>query len=134
MITFKDYLERYNNKDVVSTVEVSRIMMKFYHEREKDMQELGYPLSNLANTYLHSSTTAKFYPFTKNDKDLLEKIRSDMVVGTSFVFTRGAVVGETKFRFTDNLCRTIIGVDASQPICQEMPTGLYTRWQIDAEF
>ena len=137
MSTFKDYLEWYNNKDVVPTLEALQKMMKFYHERQIDMLKLGYTLPNLANIYLHSSTTAKFYPFTKNDKDLLEKIRSDMVGGPSIVFTREAVVGETKIRFTDNLCRTIIGIDASQlypfSMCQEMPTGLYTRWEMDAE-
>ena len=38
-----------------------------------------------------------------------------MVGGPSIVFTRGANAGKTKIRFTDNLCRTIIGIDASQP-------------------
>ena len=57
-----------------------------------------------------------------------------MVEGTSIVSTRETVVGETKIRFTDNLCRTITGIDAIQSMCQEMPTGLYTRWEIDAEF
>ena len=60
-----------------------------------------------------------------------------MVGGPSIVFTREAVKGGTKIRFTDNLCRTIIGRDASQlyqfSMCQEMPTGLYTRWEIDAD-
>ena len=66
----------------------------------------------------------------------MEKIKSDTVGGPSILFTREAVVGETKIRFTDNLFRTII-VDASQlylfSMCQEMPTGLYTRWVMDAE-
>ena len=60
-----------------------------------------------------------------------------MVGDASIVFTREAVVGETESRFTDNLCRTIIGIDGSQlylfSMCQETPTGLYTRWETDAE-
>ena len=60
-----------------------------------------------------------------------------MVGGPSIVFTREAVVGESKIRCTDNLCRTIIGIDASQlyPFsrCQELPTGLYTRWEKDSQ-
>ena len=124
-------------QDFVPTLEASQKMMKCYHERKIDMLKLGYTLPNLANIYLHSSTTAKFYPFTRNDEDLLEKIRSDMVGGPSVIFKREAIVGKTKIRFTDNLCRTIIGIDASQlypfSMCQEMPTGLYTRWEIDAK-
>ena len=41
MSTFKDYLEWYNNKDVVPTLEALQ-NMKFYHERQIDMLKLGY--------------------------------------------------------------------------------------------
>ena len=137
MGTFKDYLEWDNNKDFVPTLEALQKLMKIYHEREKDMQKLGYTLPKKANNYLHSSTTGNFFPFTKNDKDILQKIRSDMMGGPFIVFTREAVVGETKIRFPDKLCKTIIGIDASQlypsSMCQEIPTGLYTRWEMDAE-
>ena len=85
MSTLKDYLEWYNNKNVFPTLEALQKMVKFYHECEIDMLKLGYTLPNLASIYLHSSTTAKFYPFTKNNKGLLEKIRADMVGGPSIV-------------------------------------------------
>ena len=45
------------------------------------MLNLGCTLLNLANICLHNATTATFYPFKKSDKDLLEKIREDMVGG-----------------------------------------------------
>ena len=87
--------------------------------------------------FLHKSTDSKFYPFTESDKDLLEKIREDMVGGPSFVFTRKAVVDETFIHKSSNLCKSIVGIDASQlcpySICQPMPTGLYTRWEYDSE-
>ena len=122
---------------MVPTLEAVQKMMKFYHDRGIDMLKLGCTLPNLANICLHSSTNAKFYPFTEHDRDLLDKIREDMVGGPSIVFTRKAIAGETKIRYTDNLCKTIVGIDASQlypfSMCQEMPTGLYTRWEIDAE-
>ena len=137
MRTIKDFLKWYNNKDVVPTLEAVQKMMKFYHDRGIDMLKLGCTLPNLANICLHSSTNAKFYPFTEHDRDLLNKIREDMVGGPSIVFTRKAIAGETKIRYTDNLCKTIVGIDASQlypfSMCQEMPTGLYTRWEIDTE-
>ena len=60
-----------------------------------------------------------------------------MVTGPSIVFTRKAIAGETKFRYTGNLCRAIVGIDASQlypfSMCQEMATGLYTRSETDAK-
>ena len=54
-----------------------------------------------------------------------------MVGGPSFVFTRKAVVDATLIRKSSNLCKSIVGIDASQPypylMCQAMPAGLYTR-------
>ena len=79
-------------------------------------------------TCLHKSTSAKFNPFTETDKDLLQKIREDMVGGPSIVFTRKAVVDETFIRKSENICKSIVGIDASQlypySMCQPMPTGL----------
>ena len=101
------------------------------------MLKLGCTLPNLANFCLHKSTSAKFYPFTESDKDLLQKIREDMVGGPSIVFTRKAVVDKTFIRNSGNLCISIVGNDASQlypnSMCQAMPTGQYTRWEYDAE-
>ena len=60
-----------------------------------------------------------------------------MVGGPSIVFTRKAVVDETFIRISSNLCKSIVGIDASQlypySMCQPMPTGLYTRWEYDSE-
>ena len=112
-------------------------MIEFYHQKKIDMLKLGCTLPNLANICLHKSTDSKFYPFTESDKDLLEKSREDMVGGPSIVFTRKAVVDETFIRTSTNLCKSIVGIDASQlypySMCQPMPTGLYTRWNYDSE-
>ena len=95
--------------------------------------KLGCTLTNLAKICLHKSSSAKFYPFTETDKDLLQKIREDMVGGPSIVFTRKAVVDETFIRDYRNLCKSIVGIDATQlypySMCQPMPTGLYKRWE-----
>ena len=60
-----------------------------------------------------------------------------MVGGPSIVSTRKAVVDETFIRNSGNICKTIVGIDASQlypySMCQPMPTGLYTRWEFDTE-
>ena len=53
------------------------------------------------------------------------------------VFTRKAVVEETFIRKSTDICKSIVGIDASQlypySMCQPMPTGLYTRWDFDSE-
>ena len=137
MGSFKDFLRWYNNKDVVPTLEAMQKMIAFYHDKDIGMLKLGCTLPNLANICLHKSTDANFYPFTEGDKDLLEKIREGVVGGPSIVFTRKAVVDETFIRKSTNLCKSIVGIDASQlypySMCQPMPTGLYTRWDLDSE-
>ena len=137
MCTFKDFLRWYNNRHVVPTLEAMQKKLAFYHKKEIDMLKLGCTLPNLANICLRKSTSAKFYPFNETDKDLLHKIREDMVSGPSIVFTRKTVVDETFLRLSGNNCKSIVGIDASQmypyTMCQPMPTGLYTRWEYDAE-
>ena len=60
-----------------------------------------------------------------------------MVGGPSIVLTHKAVVDETFIRKSSNLCKSIVGIVASQlypySMCQPMPTGLYTRWEYDPE-
>ena len=136
--TFEDFLRWYNNKDVVPTLEPIQKILVFYHKKGIDMLKLGCTLPNLANICLHKSTSAKCYPFTETDKDLLQKIREDMVGGPSIVFTGKAVVDEAFVRNSRNIRKSIVGIDASQLYpysrCQPMPTGLYTRWEHDIEF
>ena len=138
MSSFKDFLRWYNHTDVAPTLEAMQKMIGFYHDKDIDMLKLGCTLPNLANICLHKSTDAKFYPFTEGDKDLLEKVREDVVDGPSIVFTRKAVVDETFIRkSTTNLCKSFVGIDASQlypySMCQPMPTGLYTHWEFNSE-
>ena len=134
---FSDFLKWYRNKDVVPTLETMQKMIENYHNKGIDMLKLGCTLPNLANNCLHKSTDSKFYPFTESDKDLLEKMREDMVGGPSIVFTREAVVDETFIRKSSDLCKSIVGIDASQlypySMCQQMLTGLYTQWGYNSE-
>ena len=133
---FSDFLKWYKSKDFVPTLEAMQKKIEFYHNKGIDMLTLGCTLPNLANICFHKSTDSKIYPFTDSDKDLLEKIREEMVGGPSIVFTRKAVVDETFIRKSSNLCKSIVGIDASQlypySMCQPMPTGLYTRWEYDS--
>ena len=59
--------------------------------------------------------------------DLLEKIREELVGGTSIVFTRRGIADKTFIRISTYWC--IIEIDTRQlypfTMCQAMPTGLY---------
>ena len=112
-------------------------MIDFYHDKDIDMLKISCNSSNLANICLHKSTDAKFYSFTEGDNDVLEKIREDVVSGPNIVFTGKAVVNETFFWKSTNLCKSIVAIDASRlypySMCQPMPTSLYTRWDCNSE-
>ena len=114
-------------------------MIAFDHIKDIDMLKLGCTLPNLANKNLHKSTDAKTYPFTEGKNDLLAKNwnRKDFDGGLSFVFTRKAIVDETFIRKSTNICKSIDRVNASQlnrySMCEPMPTGLYTLWDIDSQ-
>ena len=112
--SFKDFLMWYNNKDVVPTLEAMQKMLEFYHQKVIDMLKLGCTLPKLAIICLRKSIDSKIYPFTEIDKNLLEKIREDMFGSPSIVFTRKAVVDEAFIRKSTNLCKSIVGIDASQ--------------------
>ena len=137
MCTFKDFLRWYNNKDLVPTLEAMQRVIAFDHNKGIDMLKLGCRLPNLANICFHQSTSAKFYPITGTDKNLLQKIREELVGGHSIVFTRKAVVGETFIRNSGTICKSIVGIDADQlhpfSMCQPMPTGLYIQREYDTE-
>ena len=58
-----------------------------------------------------------------------------MVDGPSIVFTRKALVDETFIRKSKNLCKSIVGIDATQLYPnskQPMPTSLLARWEYDS--
>ena len=110
MSSFKDFLRWYNNKDVVPTLEAMLKMIAFYHDKDIDMLKLGCTLPNLANICLHKSTDAKFYPFTEGDKDLLEKIREDVVGGPSIVFTRKQLLMKLFFENQQTYANLLLGL------------------------
>ena len=110
-------------------------MVEFYPNKGLDMLKLGYILPNLANLFLHSSTSAKIYPFTESDNDSFLIFQEDMVGGPSIVFTQKTVIDNIHIRKSTSVCKSIAGRLASQlytyPICQLMPTGLYTIYEFD---
>ena len=65
------------------------------------------------------------------------KENRDVFGGPPIVFTRKAVNDETFIRKSANICKSIVGIDSSQPypysMGQPMPTGLYMRWDLDSD-
>ena len=101
------------------------------------MFKFGCTLPNLVKICLHKSTDTNLYPFAEADKELLEKIREDVVGCHSFVFTHKVVVDEIFIRKSTNISKSIVGIYASQlypfSMCQPMPTGLYAHWDFNSE-
>ena len=112
-------------------------MIVFHHDKDIDMLKLGCTLPSQAKICLHKSTDAKFYPFTEEDKNFLEKDREGVIGGLSIVFTRKAVADEIFIRKSTKTCKSSVGFDASQlyqySMCQPMPTGPNTRWYSNSE-
>ena len=137
MSSYKDFLRWHNSEYVIPIKEAMQKMIVFQHDKDIDLLKLGCTLSNLPNICLHKSTDAKTFSTREGDKDVLGKIREDVVGGLSIVFTRRAVVDETFLRKSANICKSFVVIDASQLypylMCEPMPTGLYTPWDLDLE-
>ena len=135
MNSIRDFLPSFNKKDVVPTVEAKQSKAS-HHDKHNDILKLGYTLPNLANICLHKSLDAEVYQFAEGDEDVVEKMQEDAVC-LSVVFVREAVVKETVICKPTNLCKSIVGIDANQlysyTMCQPMPTGQYTGWDLDLE-
>ena len=112
-------------------------LIEYNHIKGIDKLKLGCTVPKLAIICLHKSTVSKLYHFIETHKDLLEKKRGDVVGGPSGVFTRKAAVDETFMKKSTNLCKSFVGMYASQPypysMCQTMPIALYTRWEYHIE-
>ena len=101
------------------------------------MLKPSFTLPILVNICLHKSTNNELFPFVEADTFLHDRIREDKTGGPSIFFTRKAVVDQTYIRNSENICKSIVGIDASQlypfSMCQEKPTRLYTRWEFDSD-
>ena len=110
---FKDSLQKYNQKDVVPILKIYPKLIQFYHNQGIYMSKLGFTFPFLFR--FQNYVPAQFYQFCEGDKDLFEKLRDDMTIGTSVVFTRKAVlIDETFIRLSSIICKPIDGIDASQ--------------------
>ena len=118
----------------VSTMDALQNLVEFYHNNCLGMLKLGCTLPNPAKICLHSSTSANFYPFRENEKNLPLKVRERVFARPSIVFTRKIVDDGNHIRNSTNVCQSIYGVDSSQlnlnSVSQPLPRGFYRRYEV----
>ena len=139
MKTFKDFLEWYNNLDVLPFVEAVEKMKEFYRLKKLDLFKDGVSLPGLVLKYLIRSTKDEFYLFGEEDKidereqrnNLLYLLKDSIVGGPSIIFNRYHEANKTYIRNGDKICKKIIGYDANAlylwAISQKMPTGKHNH-------
>ena len=76
-------------------------------------------------------------PSQREAMTYLKKFEKASLVGPLSFLHAKPVVDETFIRKSTNICKSIVGIDASQlytySMCQPISAGLYTRWGIDSE-
>ena len=75
MTVFKDFLQWYDNKDVVPKLDAMQKMIQFHHNKGIDMVKLGCTLPNLANIRVNKSTNDKLYPFCESERFVQKNTR-----------------------------------------------------------
>ncbi len=73
MKTFKDFLEWYNNLDILPFIEAVEKMKLFYKAKKLDLFKDGVSLPGLVLKYLMKGTESDFYLFDEVDKVTKER-------------------------------------------------------------
>ena len=105
------------------------IITRIYLNKGYGLLKPGCTLQSLAKLCLPSSMTAEFYPLPEGDKELLEKMRENMMGGPSIVFIGKTVVSETQIRSPPNVCKSIEGIDASELSLRHVSADAY--WTVN---
>ena len=100
MVTFKDYLVWYNNRDVEPFVEAIEKMFEFFRPRNLDLFKDGISVPDLVLKYLFSGLDQNtfFSLFQEIDKDLYYKFEENIVGGPSIIFHRYQEKNKTRIR------------------------------------
>ena len=114
MKTFKDFLEWYNNLDVLPFIEAVEKMKTFYKLKRLDIFKDGVSLPGLVLKYLMRGTNSEFYLFNEDDKittedrkrnNLFYLLKDSIIGGPSIIFNRYHEAGKTKIRNGDKICK-----------------------------
>ena len=140
MRTFRDFLVWYNNLDVEPFVEAVENFQQFYFEKSIDVFKTAISVPGIARQLLFRTArkeNANFALFDKQNEDLYQTIKHNIVGGPSIIFTRHYCAGQTRIRGKKQ-CGAILGFDANalylQAIGQPMPVGPFVRRLTDNDF
>ena len=143
MSTMFDFLEWYNNRDVVPFVEALEKQQTIYREKMKiDMLRHGISVPGLCMRFLFKALPRETYftLFGEKDKDLYHTVKANIVGGPAIIFHRYHEAEKTLLRtnkpdMEHKMCKGIVGYDANSlylwAMQQPMPTGWFWRWQRD---
>ncbi|PIK33652.1 hypothetical protein BSL78_29538 [Apostichopus japonicus] len=138
MTSFRDFLEWYNNKDVVPFLEALDKMFHFYKEKKIDMFKQGISVPGLTLRYLFKDIRKDFFClFPESHKDLYFLFKNNIVGGPSIIFHRYQEKGRSRIR-NGKKCEQVLGFDANAlylwAIMQDMPTGVVLRRREETGF
>ena len=113
-----------------------RKMIAFYHDKDIAVLKLGGTLQNLVNICLNKSTDEKIFALTEGFKDMLQKIRED-VVGSLVLFLHAKQsLMILLFESLRTIANQLLGLKLAKYSFfqrQPLPSGLHTRWDLDSE-
>jgi hypothetical protein len=107
-----DYLEYYNNCDVIPKIEAINKMFEFYRAKTLDTFKDAISLPGLAYKMLMYCPNANFSLFKEQDIHLYYILKKFIRGGPSIIFNRYQEVDNTFIR-GNKFCKNIIGFDAT---------------------
>ena len=138
--TFRDFLVWYNNLDVEPFAEAVENFQQFYFEKGIDVFKTAISVPGIARQLLFRTArkeNANFALFDKQNEDLYQIIKHNIVEGPSSIFTRHHCSGQARIRGKKQ-CGAILGFHANalylQAIGQPMPVGPFVRRLADNKF
>ncbi|XP_053391895.1 uncharacterized protein LOC128554634 [Mercenaria mercenaria] len=141
MNKFQDFLVWYNNLDVAPFVEAVEHFQEFYFNKGIDVFKTAISVPGIARQLLFRSAkeqNANFALFDKDNADLYQTVKQNIVGGPSLILTRYHRAGQTRIRDGKNICGSILGFDANAlylwAIGQPMPVGPFVRRRAVNEF
>ena len=130
---FGQYVEHYNNIDVIGMTEAVEKMLIVYKDWGLDLFKEAFSLAGIAQKYVFRNLPEDTYfsTFGEEHQHIYEELRRlGICGGPSIAFTRYHEAGVTKIRDGEEVCKTIIGLDSNsmylECTAQEMATEWYT--------
>ena len=140
MITLRDFLVWYNNRDVTPFLDAIAKQAGFYKQQNIDMFKDGISVPGLSLLHLFNDlpNDTYFTVFNRTNSDLHELVKDNIVGGPAIIFHRYHEKDVTKIRGGGETCRSIVGYDANAlylwALMQDMPTGWYVRRRAENGF